>query len=297
MGALNRVTAAELVRNFGVWQSRALQAPVVVTHRGRETHLLTPYREDTSEGDMRDLDWDGLLDEVVEAVVIVDAECRIVRANRAAGAMIAAVQANTQPTPLRDIIPGFGDGMVARYLSRTLRTGEPFAGDVRSPLGKEGWLRIKLVRFGDGAALIFRDVTDELAGFTNSEAIRSTLRSYATLGHVGQARLSVRGMIEDTDANLRERIGAGEEALRRVTFASLIPLRERTRFHEAFENAMRDGTYGPVETELVGRNGESFSARLGLSRVSGPYAVEGAIVVASWDQPLTPPSAAPPSPH
>ena len=297
MGALDRVTAAELVRNFGVWQSRALHAPVVVTHRGRETHLLTPYREDAPWGESPAGDWSGLLDEIAEAVVVIDADYRIVRTNRAAGAAISALEASSRHAPLREVIPGFADGLVARYLARTLRTGEGFAGDLPSPLSRDGWLRIKLVRSGDGAALIFRDVTAELVEFTGADTTQGTIRSFAALGNVGHARLSVRGMIEDVDANLRDRIGASGEALRRVAFASLLPLRQRARFHEAFEDAMRSGASGPLETELVGRTGETVAACLGLSRVSGPYAVEGAVVAVSWSLSVTPPCAAPPSPH
>ena len=69
------------------------------------------------------------------------------------------------------------------------------------------------------------------------------------------------------------------------------------RFHEALEDAIQSGASGPVEADLVGRTGESLPVRLGLCRVSGPYAVEGAVVAVSWSPPITLPCAAPPSPH
>lgn len=297
MGGLNRVTAAELVRNFGVWQSRALHAPIVVTHRGRETHLLTPYRASQGDAQGVDAEWTPLLDEMVEAVLIIDAKLCIVRANRAACSILRLSEADLTDVPVHVAIPGFGDGLVWRYIARTLETGEPFSGDVQSPLRTDGWLRIKLVRAGAGVALIFRDVTDELAGFVGLDAARATIRSASTLGHLGHARLSVRGMIEGVDATLRDRIDSSDEALCRVAFASLLPLNKRAGFNAAFEEAMQTGACGPVETALVGRSGEAFPARLGLVRIAGPYAPEGAAVAVSWEPPLTPPCGALPSPH
>src|SRR5687768_6748855 len=83
------VTASELVRQFGLWQERALQQPVFVLRRGRPSLVLTSLdlmrrlcapHEAASDTTLATL----LMDAMRDSVVVVDAAGRIDDLNRAA---------------------------------------------------------------------------------------------------------------------------------------------------------------------------------------------------------------------
>src|SRR4051794_36060592 len=90
-------TAAEISRNFGQWQDRALQAPVRVTHHGRprvvivsaaEFERLLTDREESFESPSWTAaakDAEGalatLMDGMAEGFIALDANLRITAAN------------------------------------------------------------------------------------------------------------------------------------------------------------------------------------------------------------------------
>lgn len=275
-----RVSAAELIRGFGTWQARALLAPIVVTHRGRDALTLGPYVSDKPNGS--DLRAVSLLDDIVESVVIVDSDLRVAHLNRAARDLVGRNLSADPHMPLTSLLPGFGDEVIRRHFMRTLSTGEIFSGDVRSPLREDGWLRLKVVRTGDGLALIFRDVTDELDAFNRSDIKASIVESIEALGTIGYARLSVRGMIEWASGSLCDRIGASAESVRRVAFASLMPMRGRTEFNDSLEAVMQEHRPRHFASQLVTRSGEEVTVDLSLAPIKGLYSTEGATVLASW---------------
>ena len=277
-----RVSAAELIRGFGTWQARALLAPIVVTHRGRDALMLGPYACDGSSGS--DQAATSLLDDIVESVLILDHDLRVIHANRAARDLVGGALVPDPYASLTSLLPGFGDEVIHRHLVRTLTTGEIFSGDVRSPLREDGWLRLKMVRAGDGLALIFRDVTEELNAFALSDIKASIVESIEALGTVGYARVSVRGMIERASASLCKRIGASGDAVRRVAFASLMPMRNRAEFNDRLEDVMQGGQPTRFESQLIVRSGEEVAVDLSLAPINGLYVTEGMTVLANWRQ-------------
>jgi PAS domain-containing protein len=88
-GAAQTVTASELVRQFGLWQERAVHAPVYVLHRGRPRLALASIElmEALCSARLRDrgaAGLDALLDAIREIVVIVDGDLAVVRMSGAA---------------------------------------------------------------------------------------------------------------------------------------------------------------------------------------------------------------------
>lgn len=277
-----RVSAAELIRGFGTWQARALHGPIVVTHRGRDALLLGPY----VSGDAAPPAPVGadLLDDVLESILTLDRDLRVVNMNRAARDLLGRGFLADPHVPLGSLLPGWGDALIQRHLLRTLHTGEIFSGDVPSPLRQDGWMRLKIVRMGEGLALILRDVTDELAAFNRSDVKNSIVESIDALGTIGYARVSLRGMIERASVSLCERIGASGEAIRRVAFAALMPMRDRAAFNERLEAVMQERQPLRLAGRLVARSGEEIAVDLSLAPIHGLYAAEGATVLASWRQ-------------
>src|SRR3546814_14716814 len=80
-----RVSAAEFIRGFAGWRLQAAREPVVVTHHGKDAHVLislADYRrlDGGATEDARDLiaaSQAALVESIRDAVILVDRQARV----------------------------------------------------------------------------------------------------------------------------------------------------------------------------------------------------------------------------
>ena len=287
-----RVSAAEFIRGFASWRLHSVQRPVMVTHHGKDAHVLISlddYRRMGGEGDgavassaarLRDSQV-LLLESIRDGLILIDRERRIAAVNPAASDLLERSAASLIGAPLTAALPTVETGLAFHHILRMLDHRERFSGDLPSPLRPGQWLHIDLIPLPVGGAIVLRDVSDSVAAVERDDARRAAIRAIEVDGGIGHARISVREAIDHANAALTAMVGVSEEAIRRVRFSALLPVARRPAFAETLETLFRTGVPARIESELVARDGTTVPVRLSIVERRGAYASEGAVVLAT----------------
>jgi PAS domain-containing protein len=283
-----RVSAAEFVRNFGVWRERATSSPVTITNHGRDTHVLvssgtysviaqdnmSPTTCDDAYASMN-----AFFDKVRDCVIIIDHDLVVQRANAAACDFLKMSAATIETAPLAQTLPRLDESLALRHIIRTLTTGERSSTDVPSITRPGVWLHIETFPINEGAAIFFRDITADVESNRGADVKQIIIEAIGLHGNVGHARISIRETIETVDAVFCDMMNLREEVLRRVKFSTMIVQRKRAAFHDALETVFL--RQGPVclDTCLLSNSGRELPVRLSIVELGGKFATEGAIIV------------------
>lgn len=285
--APERVSAADFVRGFANWRSHTSRKPVVVTHHGKDAHVLI------SLDDYRRLGGDGegagkahlqdsqllLLEAVRDSLVLIDRERRIAALNPAASDMFEIAAAALVGEPLTAALPMIEASCIFPHILRMLDYRERFSGELPSLLRPGQWLRADLIPLPVGGAIILRDITETIAAREGAGAQQAAIRAIDVDGGIGHAQLSVRETVEYANETLINMIGVRETAICRVRFSALLPLAARHQFSEALETLYRTGAPIRLESELVSREGQAVPVTLSIVERRGTYASEGAAIL------------------
>jgi PAS domain-containing protein len=284
-----RVSAADFIRGFANWRLQSAREPVVVTHHGKDVHVLI------SLDDYRRLDGDpadvadtanrleqslaGLLESIRDGVILIDRRWRILAANPAACDMLERSCADLIGAPLTTAVPRIEGSLLAQHLVGLIDHRERFSGDVPDIFRPRQWLRVDLVPASVGGALILRDVSDALSDFAANDARQALLTAVEAQGEIGHARISVREVVEAANDTLLDMLGVDATAIRRVRFLALLAVGHRAAFAERLEELFRSGQPVRLASQFVTRDGDAIGVTLTITEVRGPYASDGAVVL------------------
>ncbi len=281
-----RVPAAEFIRDFANWRMQAAREPVVVTHHGKDAHVLISLddyrkldgREAGTVDALRDSQ-SALLDAVRDAVLVVDRQARIVAVNPAASDMLERAASALIGSSLSAAVAGLEGSLLFPHVVRMLDHRQRFSGEVPGLLRPRQWLRADLIPLPVGGALILRDVSEGIGDLAERDALRALATAIDADGGVGHARISVREAIETANPALAAMVGVDEAAMRRVRFSALLALGARHAFAEALEDLFRSGAPARIASELVTREGGALPVTLSIAERRGAYASDGALIL------------------
>lgn len=285
-----RVSAAEFIRGFASWRLHSARRPVVVTHHGKDAHVLISLDDYRRLGGARDAAGETtetrlhdsrlqLLESIRDSLILVDRQRRIVAINPAAVDMLEASAAALVDQPLAAALPAIETSLVFHHILRMIDHRERFSGDLPSLLRPGQWLHIDLIPLPIGGAIVLRDVSDAIAALERDDARAAAIRAIEVDGGIGHACISVREGIEHANEALLATIGVGDTAIRRVRFSALLALGRRQAFAEALEELFRTGVPVRIESELVARDGAAVPVTLSIVERRSAYASEGAVVL------------------
>lgn len=284
-----RVSAAEFIRGFANWRMQAARKPVVVTHHGKDAHVLI------SLDDYRRLDGENgidatsgatladslavLVESVRDGVIVIDRQWRILSVNPAAGDLLERAAADVIGESLISALPQLGESLLFQRVIRLLDHRERFSGDVPAILRPRQWLHVDLVPLPVGGALLLRDVSEAMEGFAMGDMRQALATAIDVDGGVGHARLSVRETIDAANDTLTTMVGVDAAAIRRVRFSALLAVSQRGAFAEALETVFRSGEPVRILSQIVTREGVALDVALSITEIRGAYASEGAVVL------------------
>lgn len=282
-----RVSAANFIRGFASWRVRAARNPVVVTHHGKDAHVLISlddYRrldghEPDAPGHSLEVSQARLVESIRDAVILVDRQRRLVAINPAAADMLELSAAAVSGEPLELVVPRVTESPLYPHLLRLLDHRARFSGNIATLTRPRQWLHVDLVPVPIGGAIILRDVTASIDAAASSDRGQATMRALDADGTIGHARLSVREMIEAANDCLVAMVGSDAAAIRRVRFSALLANGHRHGFIDALESVFRSGEPACVASELITRGGGCVPVRLSIAELRGAHASEGAVVM------------------
>lgn len=281
-----RVSAADFIRGFANWRLQAAREPVVVTHHGKDAHVLI------SLDDYRRLDGDGtspadeirdslaaLVTSIRDGVIVIDRQRRIAALNPAAHDMFDQPAATLLGQDISVAMPGLPNSLLFRHVGRLLDHRERFSGEVPGLLGTRQWLRVDLAPVPAGGAIILRDVSAAMHDAAADDARRALVAAIEADGGIGHVRISVREAVEHASDALLDMLGVDLVAIRRVRFSALLAMGQRAAFTDALETLFRGGAPVRIASELVTREGKAIAVTLSIAERRGAYASDGAVVV------------------
>ncbi len=285
-----RVSAADFIRGFANWRLQSARKPVVVTHHGKDAHVLISLddyrrldgdvaREVAAASDILQSSLAGLVESVRDGVILIDRQRRIAALNPAASDMLEIAAAGLVGEELAVAVPGLRDSLILHHINRLLDHRERFSGDVPGMLRPRQWLHVDLVPLPVGGAIILRDVSDAIEGFAAGDMRQAMLDAIEIDGGIGHARISVRETFEAANPMLTDLLGVYAAAIRRVRFSVLLAVGQRSAFVEALESVFRLGAPVRIASQMVTRDGSVVDVALTIAEVRGPYASDGAVVL------------------
>lgn len=290
-----RVSAADFIRGFANWRLQSARKPVVVTHHGKDAHVLI------SLDDYRRLDGESaaaiatkanmlrdslaaLVESVRDGVILVDRHRRIAALNPAAADMLEAAATDLVGLELVAALPRLDDTLLMPHIARLIDYRERFSGDIPGLLRPNQWLHVDLVPLAVGGAIVMHDVSDALDAYASDNGRRGLAIALEADGGIGHARISVRETVEDANEALTAMVGTDPAAIRRVRFSALLAVGQRQRFVAALESVFRTGEPARIASELVSREGAIIPVSLSIAELRGAYASEGAAILVTRRQ-------------
>lgn len=278
------VSAAEITRNFGMWQDRAAQGPLVVTHHGRPRCVLlsaAAWQQMASADPVADdekaaIEHDLLAERIDSGFVALDAELTIRGAN-ALGAMILGHARETLVgLSFADAMPVLAEGPVGGQLRRTLRTGED--GRLTAPHGG-GKLRVHVFPWPDGVALTLGPAGEEDEADQAERAAIALREAIEAHGAIGTAQISMRGTIKVADAGFARMAGFTPCRLVGVRATDLLALSARTPVSEALEAVLSGKGGRSIDSVLLVNGAQERPVHISLAPIVEGYGTSGAVMV------------------
>lgn len=271
------VTASHLVRHFGLWQERAVRAPVYILHRGRPRYALTTIDVmealcASSEAAATD---DGALATLLDAdgaiTMILDRAGRIALASNAARARFgAAVRAGAYPGKFALS----GGAMLADAIARVTTSGIAESIEIVPEAYPSRRLRCELMPFPTGCLLRAADVTTEQALVAAQAQLLAASEAGAAAGAIS-IHLNLRGYITAPSANLATLTGISAEALATARFTSLLTVGSRVPANEALDAVATDGSARSVVAECLIHGAAPVPVTIGIAAVTLAGRIEG----------------------
>jgi PAS domain-containing protein len=282
------VTAAEITRNFGMWQDRAAHGPLVVTHHGRPRvmmlameHYEALARGGADDGAGHDLEAARLsvvLGQMGTAFAAFDRDLRFVRVNAGAIAHFGLPEDKLVGRTPDELFPG-RESLIVGHLREALRTAEETQVDVPGGAHGERLLRMRIFPFPGGVAATFRNV----AGMRNAERAEAEqaaqTRARAVHGAVGAGRIGPRGTFEHVEQGLAEMAGFSAERLAGVRLVDLLALSARAAAAQAIETVLSGRGPCALDSVMLVNGATEQPIRIALAEVRDGFTVSGASVL------------------
>jgi PAS domain S-box-containing protein len=294
------VTAAEITRNFGLWQDRAAQGPLIVTHHGRPRCVLLaidayqamtgapsgPGDAADGEGDTgrHELEYSLLAEHMEGGFVTLDDSLRIRGASSIGALLLGQAAEHLVGHPIEEIVGSSGFGPALAGLRRVLRTGEEAQFDLRLLVGDHRNLRVRAFPWPGGAALILR-ANEEYDVDERARAEEQALEEARVAhGAIAIVSLTVRATIALVEPGFTSMSGFAAERLTGVRFTDLLALSARREAREAIERVLGgENRAESFSSRLLVNSGEELPVRIALASRSEGFSVGGAMMIITAD--------------
>jgi PAS domain S-box-containing protein len=292
--AHDRVTAAEIIRNFGYWQQQALIRPLTVTHHGRARTMLIsteayerlvqnashgPEGESGAEADPLT----ELLNGMAECYVMRDSDLRIVDINASALAFFGKSRDEMIGSTISAAMERSPNLFITSMVQRVLRTGEYVTYEAGSTVFPGRRISARSFPYRNHVLTLFEDITEQVAIREDALDWEAALRGLELIDKSGVACVSLQGRLSFADPVFVKLTGLEMSELAGANFKSLIAASDQTRFAAGLA-MLHDKQSTPVLTlTLVPKSGVERQVTMVLSPLIRNDSVTGGLLVIARD--------------
>lgn len=274
-------TSAEVSRNFGEWQDRAMTTPVQITHHGRPRAVLLSVEaferlaggggEAAASADTSELAHalKALLNGIGEGFIGLDAALRVTLVNAAIEAFLGRAESQLIGAPFVTLDPANpANEVVADRLRWVLRTGEAIRFQARTELGGAGVriLQLNAFPYRGGVGVTYQNMTQLEALKEELVEIRSEREALAAQCGVAIAAVNPMGFFVRANPGACGQFGFDETRLRDVRFADLVRPAQRPTLLEGMNRVLsrREPSFA-ADVEFLCREGSVRPAFLSVA--------------------------------
>lgn len=288
-GAIDRVSAADMVRHFSAIRRRAAQAPVYITHHGRDTHVLCPAQQFHALHGARDdalpssvpLDVLQLSAWIDQGMILFDPDGQVTHANSALLALMPHNPTDMIGRPLFEALPELCGSLAEPHLRRAMKHGELALFDMRSPFLPDRWLHCRIAPIGKQIVLLVRDATRDMDALRQSDQQDELMRAVEASHHVGYVRLGARGYIRSVNNAFAALVGTAAEQMIDMHFCRMTAPNARIALSEELEIVLGQGKDRTIRAQLMHGEGELLDVQMGVTCVKSAFGHDGAAIVVS----------------
>ncbi len=283
------VTAGEISRNFGHWQDRALEAPVIVTHHGRPRVAvvsaglffgLTGEEAGRESRGRSETALSAVLGAMSEAFVAFDDHLRVAVVNHPFEALAGLGAAQLEGLSCAELFPAPCQAMIGEQVLRALKAGEIVEFEASAAPGGERRCSMRAFPYPGGVALLMLNRSEERDLRRRFEAAEAFRTATSNLHDLGAARLNVRGAFAELDERFAAMTGFKVEELIDYRLTDVVRPAERHALSARIEAVMRTNEPAVTLATLLVKNGGEREIELSLAPVMEDYAPMGLIAAA-----------------
>ena len=280
------VTAAEIIRNFGQWQQRALETPLAVTHHGRarvmligvDTYERLAARRPPSPAD-QSTELRQFAENAAEGFFAYDADLRVTEINQVAANYLGRPRSAVIGTAMDGPEWGAGNPYVASVMRRVLTTGEAAQYEADSTLFPGRRISLRTFPFRGGIATLFTNVTERERLRAGGEKGRATRRAIQRTGRIAVARLDLSGRIMWVDQVFTDLTGFTAIDLQAVRLINCVVPQDRRQTDQFFNEIGAQAKSGVTIAGVIVKSGETRRMKLAGVPLLRQFAPSGLVLM------------------
>lgn len=279
------VSAAELRRNFGLWQERAFAAPVIVARHGKPRLVLSSAERffDPAMAPGAAAPGDPLADVFAaipahssEALMILDRDLRILAVNGVFEDMAGRGAARLVGRLWREQFSEGASAAIAEHLRHVLRTGAAVQFESAAALVEGRHYRFTAFPHALGVAALIVNRTAETIMENELEQHRSLAASFALTPIAGYLRINLRGRVWGASPQVRDILGYDLDAEAQLSFAEIAAPQDRPALLRAADEVLSGGEPRRLCLSLLTKDGEQRRAAVSLATLWRDHRPDGA---------------------
>lgn len=280
------VSAAELRRNFGVWQERAFASPIVVVRHGKPRLVLSSAAQFFAEASGANASQDaailnayaGIPEHSSEALVVLNRDLNVLAVNRILEDLAGRHASNIVGRPVIELFSDPARDLVMGHLKHVLYSGTPAQFDVPSVLVEGRHYGFSVFPHAHGVAALIVNRSGEAALRDELETYRSLAAGVALAVDLAHLRLNARGAVEDANSHFARITGLRDAASARPPFLDLVAVQNRPQAADALDVVLAGGAPQRLQIALLGAE-RSLAVDLTLSPIWRGPAIKGATAI------------------
>jgi PAS domain S-box-containing protein len=281
------VSAADISRNFGEWQSKALQSPVTITHHGRPRLMLLSIRafnRDAADAGAADsasalaTQHRSLLSQMREEFFALDENFLVTDINPAAELYFGMTRDALIGRDFRDTVPASRESFAWTMFQRVMTTGEPAEFKVKGSVRGRPRLNVRVFPYDGGVGVMYTTaLVEEQASMlrTRGEAL---LKAMSCEPALSVAVLNARGGFELVDDAFCTLTGFSRAQLMSLTLVELAKAADQTGLTQALNATIRDGEPKALDLTVLHSSGEARKVRLTMGAAVHDVAPEEIVI-------------------
>lgn len=272
LDAFQTVSAADLRRNFGVWQARASAAPLAVARHGRPRLVLASVEHYLALAQGRPTGrtcsaMAAIPEHSSEALLVLDRDLRILAVNRLFEDMVGSPAARLVGQAWAELFPDAARTVIADQMRHVLRTGAAVRFEAPAIQANGRRYDFSLFAHEHGVAALIVDRTVEAELREQIEEYRSLVSSFAVVPDAGYVRVNLRGFIEAASPQVPRLLGFDPAERPHRLLTDLLCADARIEALERLDEVLTGGRPARFPVAMMNAAGEAVAVKLALAPI------------------------------